>query len=662
MPGEAAQQAMSNEQAATANRRDAGSADASGRQAAVNGRSSGGFAVETHPVNGKVLKQIKSAVVRFAGDSGDGMQLAGMQFSNASAVFGNDVSTFPDYPAEIRAPAGTLAGVSGFQINFSSADIHTPGDRVQALVVMNPAALKANLPDLEPGGMIIADEDAFDRAGLAKAGYESNPLDDGSLDSYRVFKVPVDRLNKEAVKDLGLSAKAVDRSRNLFTLGLVYWLYDRPLETTLRWIRQKFGKDPDVLEANTRSFKAGYAFGDATDLFPARYAVARAEVPPGRYRAVTGNQAMALGLIAAARIAGKPLFYGSYPITPASDILHELSRHKNFDVRTYQAEDEIAAITAAIGAAFGGAFAVTGTSGPGLSLKAEAMGLAVMLELPLVVIDVQRGGPSTGLPTKTEQSDLGAALFGRHGECPMPVLAAATPGDCFWIAFEAFRLAVRYMTPVIVLSEGYLANGSEPWRIPDVSELPKIEVTHAADPQTFAPYARDERLARPWVLPGTPGLEHRIGGLEKQDITGVVSYDPENHERMVSLRARKIAGIATDIPPARVDGPASGDLLVVSWGGTYGAVRTACEQAREAGRSVSQLHFRHMNPLPANTADVLRAFRRVLVCELNRGQFRDVLRARYGIGAEGYHQMRGKPFAIHEVREAIERTLAQGGK
>jgi 2-oxoglutarate ferredoxin oxidoreductase subunit alpha len=612
---------------------------------------------ETLPVRKKVPKQVMSAVVRFAGDSGDGMQLAGMQFSNASAIFGNDVSTFPDYPAEIRAPAGTLGGVSGFQINFSSFDIHTPGDRVQTLVAMNPAALKANLSDVEPGGTIIVDEDSFDAKNLAKAGYESSPLDDDSLHSYRLFKVPVDRLNKEAVKDLGLTPKAMDRSRNFFALGLVYWLYDRPMEPTLRWIQQKFGKNPEVAQANTRSLTSGYNFGDTTEIFPDRYSVARAPVPAGRYRAVTGNQAAALAFIAAADRAGKTLFYGSYPITPASDILHELSRHKSFGVKTFQAEDEIAAMASAIGAAFAGAFAVTGTSGPGLSLKTEGLGLAVMLELPLVVIDVQRGGPSTGLPTKTEQSDLNMALYGRHGECPMPVLAAATPGDCFWIVFEAFRIAVRYMTPVLVLSDGYLANGSEPWRVPDVSELPKIEVTHPADPSTFAPYSRNERLARPWALPGTPGLEHRIGGLEKQHITGGVSYDADNHERMVHLRAEKVAGIANDIPLARVEGEESGDLLVLSWGGTYGAVRTACEQAREAGLGVSHLHLRYLNPLPRNTGEVLSKYRRFLVCELNLGQLRNYIQSRFGVRAEGFAHVRGKPFAIHDVREAIERMF-----
>jgi len=580
-----------------------------------------------------------------------------MQFSNASAIFGNDVSTFPDYPAEIRAPAGTLAGVSGFQINFSSFDIHTPGDRVQTLIAMNPAALKVNLPDLEPGGMLIVDEDAFDKTSLAKAGYDSDPLEDGSLRSYRLFRVPIDRLNKEAVKDLGLSPKAMDRSRNFFALGLVYWLYDRPLEPTLRWIREKFGKNPEVAEANTRSLRSGYDFGDNTEIFPNRYVVPRAPVSPGRYRAITGNQATALGLVAAAERAGKTLFYGSYPITPASDILHELSRYKNFGVKTFQAEDEIAAMASAIGAAFAGAFAVTGTSGPGLSLKTEGLGLAVMLELPLVVIDVQRGGPSTGLPTKTEQSDLNMALYGRHGECPLPVLAAATPGDCFWTALEAFRIAVRYMTPVLLLTDGYLANGAEPWKVPAVDELPRIDVVHHTDPATFAPYARDERLVRPWVLPGTPGLEHRIGGLEKQHVQGGVSYDSDNHERMVRLRAEKIAGIANDIPPARVDGPESGDLLVLSWGGTYGAVRTACEGAREAGRSVSHLHLRYLNPLPRNTGQILSKFRRFLVCELNLGQLRNYLAATFAVSPERFTHVRGKPFAIHEIREAIEQMF-----
>jgi len=609
------------------------------------------------PVRNKTFQQVRSAVVRFAGDSGDGMQLAGMQFSNASAIFGNDVSTFPDYPAEIRAPAGTLAGVSGFQINFSSFDIHTPGDRVQTLIAMNPAALKVNLPDLEPGGMLIVDEDAFDKTSLAKAGYDSDPLEDGSLRSYRLFRVPIDRLNKEAVKDLGLSPKAMDRSRNFFALGLVYWLYDRPLEPTLRWIREKFGKNPEVAEANTRSLRSGYDFGDNTEIFPNRYVVPRAPVSPGRYRAITGNQATALGLVAAAERAGKTLFYGSYPITPASDILHELSRYKNFGVKTFQAEDEIAAMASAIGAAFAGAFAVTGTSGPGLSLKTEGLGLAVMLELPLVVIDVQRGGPSTGLPTKTEQSDLNMALYGRHGECPLPVLAAATPGDCFWTALEAFRIAVRYMTPVLLLTDGYLANGAEPWKVPAVDELPRIDVVHHTDPATFAPYARDERLVRPWVLPGTPGLEHRIGGLEKQHVQGGVSYDSDNHERMVRLRAEKIAGIANDIPPARVDGPESGDLLVLSWGGTYGAVRTACEGAREAGRSVSHLHLRYLNPLPRNTGQILSKFRRFLVCELNLGQLRNYLAATFAVSPERFTHVRGKPFAIHEIREAIEQMF-----
>lgn len=612
---------------------------------------------EAHPPREKEVRRIRSAVIRFAGDSGDGMQLAGLQFSNASAIFGNDVSTFPDYPAEIRAPAGTLAGVSGFQINFSSYDIHTPGDRVHCLVALNPAALKANLPDLEPGGIIIVNEEAFDSIDLAKAGYSNNPLDDGSLDSYRLYRVPITRLNKEAVAGLGLSAKAVDRCKNFFALGIVYWLYDRPMEPTIEWIREKFAKNPETVEANIRALKGGHNFARATDLFPARYLVAPAPIAPGRYRAVTGNQAAALGLIAAGHCAAKPLFFAGYPITPASEILHELSRYKNFNVKTFQAEDEIAAMGAAVGAAFGGALAATATSGPGMSLKSEGLGYAVMTELPVVIIDVQRAGPSTGMPTKTEQADLWLALWGRHGECPLPVLAPLSPSDCFWTVIEAFRIAVKYMTPVIVLSEGYLANGSEPWRVPELSELPRILVEHPTDPETFQPYARNEFLSRPWAVPGTPGLEHRLGGLEKEHITGGVSYDPDNHEQMVDLRARKIAAIADDIPPIEVHGPESGDLLVVSWGGSYGSVRTACEELRQRGYAISEAHFQHLNPLPANTGEALSRFRRVLVCERNAGQFRSWLRFHYPIDAIGFTQVRGKPFPVADLVEAIELTL-----
>jgi len=612
---------------------------------------------QTRPPHDKFVKQLTSAVVRFAGDSGDGIQLVGMQLSRACALFGNDVCTYPDYPAEIRAPAGSLGGVSGFQIHFASRCIYTPGDRVHTLVALNPAALKTNLPDVEPGGTLLVNEDAFDEAGLAKAEYASNPLEDGSLNEWQLCRVPMTRANRDALAGLDLNLKAVDRSRNFFALGLVYWLYDRPLEPTLQWIRHKFAKDPLVAEANARSLQAGYAFGDSSPLFSKRYGVAAASLARGWYRMLTGNEAAALGLVTAAQRAGKPLLYASYPITPANEILHELARHKHYGVQTLQAEDEIAAIGAAVGAAFGGILAASGTSGPGASLKTEMLGFAVMAELPLVLIDVQRGGPSTGLPTKTEQADLALALFGRHGECPMPVLAPATPSDCFWIVLEAFRIATRYMTPVFVLSEAYLANGAERWKIPQTNDLPAIDVTYCTDPENFRPYLRDERLARPWAIPGTPGLEHRIGGLEKEHITGKVTYDPDNHERMVALRAQKIAGIADDIPPLEIQGPTSGELLVVSWGGPYGVVRTACEQCRNEGVGVSHAHFRHLNPLPRNTREVLAAFRRILVCELNAGQFRRYLQSQFPIKATGCARVRGKPLTVADIRTAIERAL-----
>lgn len=527
---------------------------------------------------GKPQVRLDAAIVRFCGDSGDGMQLAGSQLTSTSALAGNDVATFPDYPAEIRAPRGTKAGVSGFQIHFASHPIYTPGDQVDALVAMNAAALATNLPDLHPGGILIVNTDGFDKRNLDLAGYQQNPLAGPGLDGYQVFSVDMTRLTRLAVKDLGLSNKEADRSTNFFAMGLVFWLYDRPLEPTLRFIREKFGKRPDVAEANRRALEVGYHYGDTTEAFTGHYAVPRAQLPPGKYRNITGNQAMAWGLLAAARLSGCELFYGSYPITPASDILHELSRHKNFGVRTFQAEDEIAAVTASIGASFGGAMAVTGTSGPGLSLKGEAMGLAVMAELPLLVIDVQRAGPSTGMPTKTEQADLNQALFGRHGECPLAVLAARSPADCFDVAREAWRIATRYMTPVVILSDAYLANGSEPWRIPALADLERIVVEHPEpgyDGAEFRPYARNERLARPWALPGTPGLMHRLGGLEKQDVSGAVSYDAANHQHMVNVRARKIARIADDLPLQAVEGPESGRLLVIGWGGTYGALATA---------------------------------------------------------------------------------------
>jgi 2-oxoglutarate/2-oxoacid ferredoxin oxidoreductase subunit alpha len=609
----------------------------------------------------KPVEELEGATVRFAGDSGDGMQLAGTQFTTASAVFGNDISTLPDYPAEIRAPAGSLAGVSGFQINFSSHSVHTPGDRVNALIAMNPAALRANLSDVMPGGLIVVNTDAFAKTDLTKAGYESNPLEDDSLAHYRVIQVPLSRLNGEALANSGLSAKDIDRCKNFFALGLAYWLYDRPIEPTLRWIHAKFGKKPVISAANEKALKAGYAFGDTTDAFAVSYRVPKATIAPGKYRSVTGNEAMALGLITAAERSGRQLVYCSYPITPASDILHQLSAHKEFGVLTFQAEDEIAAVTAAIGVSFAGSIGVTGTSGPGLALKSEGIGLAVMTELPLVIIDVQRGGPSTGLPTKTEQSDLMQAMFGRNGECPVVVLAPCSPSDCFVTAIEALRLAIRFMTPVLVLSDGYLANGAEPWRIPDPNAIARIEIPtaqpHNGDP--FRPYKRNGDLARPWAPTGTRGLEHRIGGLEKDALTGMVSYDSANHHKMVNLRAQKVADIAKVLPPTRVAGPESGDLLVVGWGGTYGAITAACDNLRAAGRKVSNIHLRHLNPMPADLGEILKRFKRVLVPELNLGQLRQLLRSAYLVDAVGLNKVYGKPFLVSELEAEVIRLLSE---
>ncbi len=608
----------------------------------------------------------ESVTIRLAGDSGDGMQLAGTQFTHTSALLGNDISTLPDFPAEIRAPAGTLAGVSGFQIHFSSTDIFTPGDQLDTLVAMNPAALKTNLRDLQPGGILIVNKDAFAPLDLQKAAYPTNPLEDGSLKGYRLFAVPLTALNREAVHDLNLSNREADRCKNFFALGLVYWLYERSLEPTLRWIHAKFARKPEVREANIRALKAGYHYGETMDALPVHYRVGKAQLPPGKYRKITGNEAVALGLLAAAECSGLRLFFAGYPITPASDILHHLADLKRFDVRTMQAEDEIAAIGAAIGAAFGGALAVTATSGPGICLKSEAIGLAVMTELPLIVIDVQRGGPSTGLPTKTEQADLLQVLFGRNGECPVCVVSASSPADCFESVLEAARLAVRHMTPVIFLSDGYLANGAEPWRIPQTSDLPRFPVTfatgfngeHEGKP-AFLPYQRDEQLVRPWAVPGTAGLEHRIGGLEKQDVTGNVNYEAANHEHMVKTRAQKIANIARDIPPLAVDGPDSGDVLVLGWGGTFGSIRTAVQRARRKGLSVAQAHFRYLNPLPANTAEVLSRYKKVLVPELNGGQLRLLLRGYFLVDAVGLNKVQGKPFLVREIEEAIESLLSR---
>lgn len=605
----------------------------------------------------KPIETLEEVTVRFAGDSGDGMQLAGGQFTVASVIAGNDVATLPDYPAEIRAPAGSLAGVSGFQINFSSTRVYTPGDRVQVLVAMNPAALKVNLRDLEEGGIIIANSDGFNAQTLKLAGYTSNPLEDGSLAAYQLFSVPIKQLTREAVEETGISVKETDRCKNFFCLGLLYWLYDRPLEPTQRWIAAKFAGKEQLAKANERALLAGYSFGETTEMFPVHYRVERARLEPGLYRTIRGNEATALGLIAAAKQAGKTLFYASYPITPASDILHELARHKNFGVKTLQAEDEIAAMCAVIGAAYAGAFGATGTSGPGMALKMEAIGLAVMLELPCVIINVQRGGPSTGLPTKTEQADLLQAVVGRNGECPVPVIAPQSPSDCFYAMFDAWRIAVRYMTPVIVLTDGYVANSAEPWKIPNVEDLPTIEVKHPTDAEGFAPYARDENLARPWAIPGTPGLAHRVGGLEKEHITGEVCYDPKNHQLMCDLRAAKVAKAAEIIPPQDVFGDPSGELLVVSWGGTFGAARMAVERARAAGRDVSHAHLRYLMPFPANLGSILSGFRKVLVPELNLGQLKMLLRAKYLVDAVGLNKVQGLPFTISELTSKIDEML-----
>jgi 2-oxoglutarate ferredoxin oxidoreductase subunit alpha len=610
------------------------------------------------------LHELTSATIRFAGDSGDGMQLAGTQFTNASAILGNDISTLPDFPAEIRAPAGTLAGVSGFQVHFSSQDIHTPGDSLNALVAMNPAALKTNLKDLEDGGIVIVNSDAFANNDLQKAGYRSNPLEDGTLKGYRLFKIPINTLNREAVAQVKLSPREADRCKNFFALGLVCWLYDRPLEPTLRWIREKFGKNPAVLEANTRTLKAGYNFGETTEALPVHYRVAPATIKPGRYRKITGNEALALGLVAGSTLANVPLVYASYPITPASDILHQLAEMKRYGVRTIQAEDEIAAIGMILGAAFGGALGVTATSGPGVCLKSEGIGLAVITELPCVIIDVQRGGPSTGLPTKTEQADLLQAMYGRNGECPVPIVAPCSPADCFNMIFEAVRLAIGYMTPIFLLSDGYLANGAEPWPLPRIEDLPRITVKHPTElnangngQSSFLPYKRDERLVRPWAVPGTPGLEHRIGGLEKEDVTGNVSYDAQNHEHMIRTRAQKVANIANDIPPLAVTGPAEGDVLVIGWGGTYGALATAVERSIRKGYKVAHAHLRYLNPMPKNTGDVLKRYKKVLVPELNAGQLLVLLRSKFLVDAVGLNKVQGKPFLVSEIEEKVEQLL-----
>lgn len=606
---------------------------------------------------------IDRAVIRFCGDSGDGMQITGNQFTNTVGLYGNDLSTFPDYPAEIRAPAGTLPGVSGFQIAFASTDVFTPGDAVDVLVAMNPAALKMNLADLRKNGILIVNSASFEANDLRKAQMTSNPLEDHSLDGYRLFAVDLTKLTRMALQELGLDAKSMDRCKNFFALGMCYWLYNRPMDSTYRWLEDKFKKKPLLVEANKRAMKAGYSYCEATEAFQVTYEIPPAKLTPGVYRNLSGNQALALGFVMAAQKAGLTLFQGSYPITPASDILHELSAYKNFGVMTFQAEDEIAAITSAIGAAYGGALAITTTSGPGMALKTEALGLAVAIELPLVICNIQRGGPSTGLPTKTEQADLLQALFGRNSEAPIPVIASSSPGDCFWVAMEACRIAIKYMVPVIILSDGYLANGAEPWRIPNANEIPEIPVKFATDPSSFLPYKRDaQTLARPWAIPGTPGLEHRIGGIEKQDVTGNISYDPLNHEKMVRLRAAKVEGIAQDIPEVVPAGDPDGDLLIVAWGSTYGPITAALQTQRAQGYRIGHAHLRHLNPLPRNLGDVIKRYKKVLVPEMNMGQLSLVLRAKYLVDAESYSKIQGRPFKQSEIEAKIQEVIEEGAR
>jgi 2-oxoglutarate ferredoxin oxidoreductase subunit alpha len=606
----------------------------------------------------KPVENRESIVIRFAGDSGDGMQITGMQFTNETAIAGNDLSTLPDFPAEIRAPAGTLAGVSGFQLNFSSREIFTPGDELDVLVAMNPAALKVNLGDLRPNGILIVDKETFNAQNLKKAEYKADPLSDGSLSGYRLFEVDLTKMTVATLKDTDLPARTVNRCKNFLALGLVSWMFHRPIEVTEGWLRQRFKSRPELAEANVRVLRAGYHYGETAEIFPISYSVQPAQISPGKYRNITGNSALALGLVAAAHQCGKPLFLGSYPITPASDILHELAGYKNFGVVTFQAEDEIGGVGAALGAAFGGAIAVTTTSGPGMCLKAETINLAVSVELPMVIADIQRGGPSTGLPTKTEQADLLMALYGRNSDSPIPILAASTPTDCFDVAFEAVRIAVKYMTPVILLSDGYLANGAEPWLIPQASELPRFEVEFHTEPKGFFPYLRDPKtLSRPWVVPGTAGLEHRIGGLEKEYLSGNVSYAPTNHEQMVRVRARKVAGIAADIAPTQVHGPSTGELLIVGWGSTFGSIAAATHHLQERGKSVSHVHLRHLNPLPSDLGEILARFKKILVPEMNLGQLVKVLRAEYLVDAVGLNKIQGLPFKVSEIVRRAERML-----
>jgi len=607
---------------------------------------------------GRKKETIDKAVIRFCGDSGDGMQITGSQFTNTVALYGNDLATFPDYPAEIRAPAGTLPGVSGFQVHFSSSNVYTPGDSVDVLIAMNPAALKMNLSDLKTNGILIVNSDDFKETDLRKAQITVSPLEDHSLDGYRLFAVELTKLTRAALKDVGLDAKSMDRCKNFFALGMCYWLYNRSMEPTLRWLDDKFKNKPQLVIANKLAMQAGYSFCEATEAFQISYEIPPAKLSPGVYRNISGNAALALGFVAASQQARIPLFLGSYPITPASDILHELSMYKDFGVTTFQAEDEIAAVSSAIGASYTGALAITTTSGPGMALKTEAIGLAVAVELPLVVCDIQRGGPSTGLPTKTEQADLLQALYGRNSEAPVPVLAPSSPGDCFWIALEASRIAIKYMVPVIILSDGYLANGAEPWKIPTVAELPQIPVHFETDPEGFLPYKRNpSTLARPWAIPGTPGLEHRVGGIEKQDVTGNINYEPLNHEHMVRTRAEKVEGIAQDIPEIVPEGDPSGDLLIVAWGSTHGPITAAMKPMREKGHRIGHVHLRYLNPLPRNLGDILKRYKKILVPEMNMGQLVMILRAKFLVDAESYGKIQGKPFKQSEIEAKIEELL-----
>lgn len=602
--------------------------------------------------------EVETVVIRFAGDSGDGMQLTGTQFTNTSAMMGNDLATLPDFPAEIRAPAGTMAGVSGFQVQFGSSEIFTPGDNPDVLVAMNPAALRANLRDLPRGTLIILNSDAFDDRSIEKAGFKEDPRKGEGLNNFRVIEVPLTSLTHRALDTSPLNKKERDRSKNFLALGLMYWMYSRPLEHTITWIKDKFAKTPDYMDANILAMQAGYHYGETAELFADTYVVRPAPIEAGLYRNMTGNQAAALGFVAAGQLSGLPLFLGSYPITPASDILHELAKYKNFGVRSFQAEDEIAAVGAAIGAAFGGSLALTTSSGPGVALKSEAIGLAVMTELPLIIADIQRGGPSTGLPTKTEQADLLQAMYGRNSESPVAIVAPTTPGDCFYMAIEAARLATTFMTPVFYLSDGYIANGSEPWQVPDVKDLPTFEVKFRTEVEGFFPYLRDpSTLARPWVRPGTPGLEHRIGGLEKEETTGSVSYDPVNHERMVQLRQQKIENIANFIPEAEIFGEEDGDVLIVGWGGTYGSLRAATTRLQREGKKVSHLHIRYLNPLPKNVGPAIKRFKHVLVAELNLGQLCMLLRARFLVDAHGLNKVQGQPFKVSEIMARVNELL-----